>query len=89
VISAVRRLALLFQQVLIKIAPLRIALLDQFEFPSSAPFLDLLFARDGINHRGVKLYVDEAIDAVPLRKTLYGTGSVSQTRRAMSLVTPV
>src|SRR5436190_17656075 len=70
---------LLFQQTLIKVAPLRIALLDQFEFPSSAPFLDLLFARDGINHRGVKLDIDESIDAVPLRKTLYGAGSVRPT----------
>jgi hypothetical protein len=40
-----------------QISPLRVAFLDQADFPSPIPFFDLLFARDGFLHRNMLLVV--------------------------------
>ena len=49
----------LAQQVFVKVAPLRVLALDQFELPRAAPFLDPLFAQDCFRHGFVKLGKDQ------------------------------
>ena len=55
---------LLPQQVVVKVAPVRVLALDQFELPRPAPFLDPLFTQDRFRHRFVKLGIDQLLDAM-------------------------
>ena len=48
-----------------KIAPGRIHLLDEHDFPAPSPSFDAFFSQDGFLHCCVKLGIDEAVDAVP------------------------
>ena len=52
----------------IKIAPIEICFLDQFNLPCPTPFLDFFFAPDRILRVIITFKPDKAIDAVPLGK---------------------
>src|SRR5262245_2373987 len=56
-------------EILRKIAPGRIVLLNPVVFPGARPALDALLADDRCFHRLVNLEPDEALDAVTARKT--------------------
>ena len=60
----------------VKIAPSRVGTLDQLKLPSSSPFLDALFAQDGLNHSVVKLGIDEPVHPIPLGETVHYICSV-------------
>src|SRR5690606_36266110 len=60
----------LSEQGVVEIVPVRVGFLDQFDLPLPAPFLDLLFARDGGAGGVVLLEVDEVVRLVAGRKTL-------------------
>ena len=54
----------------VKIKPLRIGRLDQFQLPRPLPFLDRLLAGNGRFHRFVQLEPDKGVHLVFLRKAL-------------------
>jgi len=51
-------------EILGQIAPLRVVLLEQVQFPRALPFLEALFAGDRVFHCRVLLEPDEAVGAV-------------------------
>ena len=53
-----------------EVTPIRIELLNQLDLPRPAPFLELLFARDGAARIGVELGIDEMVDVVSGRESL-------------------
>jgi hypothetical protein len=55
---------LLQDELIVKVTPLRIVLLNQFQFPGAPPILDPLLPRDRILHGFVKLREHQCTDAV-------------------------
>jgi hypothetical protein len=51
-------------QIVGKVAPLRIMALDQSELPGASPLLDALFANDGVFHGLVEFDKNQSMDAV-------------------------
>src|SRR5215467_4480830 len=58
----------LIRQLIVEVTPLRIMVLNQFKLPGAPPFLDPLFAEDGIGHGPVKFGKDQPVDSVVLHK---------------------
>ena len=56
------------RQLIIKVPPLRIMTLNQFELPRAPPLLEPLFAQDGGLHGVMKLGKDQPMDPVVLDK---------------------
>ncbi len=57
--------------VVVQIAPLRIAKLDEFKFPGAAPFLDGLFALNCRLDRHMRFEPDQAMNTIFLCKPLH------------------
>ena len=64
------------EDLIIQIAPNRVALLDQLEFPGSPPFLDALFAENRVSHGGVKFDIHEPVDAISLGEAIDDVASM-------------
>jgi hypothetical protein len=73
----------------IKIVPVRIGLLDQFQFPSSIPLLDLPLAKNGIRHRRVLLETNEFVCPVFFAEAFNDIVAVLPMRWTRLLVTPI
>ncbi len=52
-----------------KIGPIRITLLDQRDFPRSAPPLEFLLAKNGLFDIAMNFKVDQPINTVPFGKS--------------------
>ena len=59
----------LLRQLVVKIMPLRIVALNQLKFPRATPFLDPLFAEDGIGDGCVKLDKHQPMHSVTSNKS--------------------
>src|SRR5580704_15159745 len=59
-----------------KIIPIRIVGDNLSNFPSSRPVFDIVFALNGLLNGFILFEIDESLQAVPLRKAFYRSGSV-------------
>ncbi len=63
-IGIICRFPALPQEIVVKVAPLRVLALDQFELPRPPPLLDPLLAQDRVRHGFVKLGIDQFLDMI-------------------------
>ena len=63
-------------QALRQVAPAEVVALDRFQLPAAEPFLDALFAHDGVLHGRLLLEPDEAFDRVLAGEAVEGALAV-------------
>src|SRR5688572_2012216 len=60
----------------IEVVPVRIPFFNQFDLPVAAPFLQVLLTSDGRHHIVAYLEVDQCMNLILLRETIYRVGFV-------------